>query len=235
MPGRAAGRSGRVQAHYASRVAAPAATDVRRALFERLIDHAALFPPASMSVADALRENERLRSSADGWIVGRFVVPASRIAELGAADLRLTVVLDAPLPADSRIDAVEARPGANLESLVGLAPEVYAEVPLEPPELERLADLGLRAKFRCGGATVPSIAALADAIQRCRELGLVFKATAGLHHALPTRGEHGCLNLLAAAVFGDEQEALAARDLAVTANGFAWGDRVASADDMARV
>ena len=215
-------------------MAAPAATDVRRALFERLIDHAALFPPASMAVAEALREDERLRASADGWIVGRFVVPASRIAELGAANLRLTVVLDAPVPADSRIDAVEARPGADLESLVGLAPEVYAEVPLEPLELERLADLGLRAKFRCGGAAVPSLTALAGAIRRCRELALAFKATAGLHHALSTGGEHGFLNLLAAAVFGNEQEALVARDLAVTANGFAWGDRLAGADDVAR-
>jgi len=215
-------------------VAAPAATDVRRALFERLIDHAALFPPASMAVADALREDERLRSSADGWIVGRFVAPASRVAELGAADLRLTVVFDGPLPADSRIDAVEAPPGADLESLVGLAPEVYAEVPPEPLELARLADLGVRAKFRCGGATVPSVGALARAIQCCRELGLVFKATAGLHHALPTGDEHGFLNLLAAAVFGDEEAALVARDLGVTADGFAWGDRVAAAADVAR-
>ncbi len=215
-------------------MAVPAATDVRRALFERLIDHAALFPPASMSVEDALAEDERLRSSVDGWIVGRFVVPASRIAELGTADLRLTVVLDEPVPADSRIDAVEARPGADLESLVGVATEVYAEVPLEPLELERLAGLGVRAKFRCGGAAVPSIGALAGAIRRCRELGLVFKATAGLHHAFPTGNEHGFLNLLAAAVFGDEDRALAAGDVRVTADGFAWGDRLAGADDVAR-
>jgi hypothetical protein len=221
-------------------MAAPAATDVRRALFERLIDHAALFPPANMSVENALAEDARLRSSADSWIVGRFVVPASRIAELGGAELRLTVVLDRPLPRDSRIEAVEARPGADLETLPGLAGEVYAEVPLESREnasaaLERLAGLGLRAKFRCGGAAVPSAEALAAAIARCRELGLVFKATAGLHHALPTRAEHGFLNLLAAAVFGEEEAALGARDASVTQDGFTWGDRVAAAEDVAAV
>jgi hypothetical protein len=223
---------------YASRVSAPAATDVRRALFERLIDHAALFPPASMSVADALAEDARLRSSADGWMVGRFVVPASRIAELGDADLRLTVVLDGTLPDDPRIEAVEVPTGADPEALVGLAAEVYAEVPVEPSNtvlqvLDRLAELGLRAKFRCGGTAVPSARALAAALRRCRELGLVFKGTAGLHHALPTGGEHGFLNLLAAAVFGDEEAALAARDLRVTAESFAWGDRIATADDVA--
>ena len=77
--------------------------------------------------------------------------------------------------------------------------------------------------------------ALAAAVRRCRELGLVFKATAGLHHALPTGGEHGFLNVLAAAVFGDEEAALAARDLRVAPDGFFWGDRIATADDVAHV
>lgn len=221
-------------------MAAPAVTDARRALLERLIDHAALFPPASMSVADALAEDERLRDGADGWILGRFVVLASRVQELGDADLRLTIVLDAPLPEDPRVESIESRPGAELETLVGLAPEVYVELPLEPrnrllPELERLAALGLRAKFRCGGASVPSADALGAAVRRCRELGLVFKATAGLHHARRTAGEHGFLNLLAAAVFGDEEAALATRDLCVTVDGFGWGERIATAEEVARV
>ena len=220
-------------------MAAPTATDTRRALLARLIDHAALFPPASMTVADALEEDARLRASDHAWIVGRFVVPASRVAELGDAPLRLTVVLDADVPDDPRIESIESRPGVDPEPLVGLAPEVYVEVPLPdgggpPAELERLARLGLRAKFRCGGAAVPSAAALGGAIRRCRELGLAFKATAGLHHALPTGGEYGFLNLLAAAVFGDEEHALAARSLRVDADGFAWGERVALAAEVAR-
>jgi hypothetical protein len=231
-------------------VVAPAVTDARRALLERLIDHAALFPPASMSVERALAEDRRLRAGANAWLVGRFVVPASRVEELGEAPLRLTVVLDGPLPDDPRIESVESRLGADPEELAGLAPEVYVEVPLDEgaptatsnnlllASLAQLNALGLRAKFRCGGASVPSAQALAAAIRRCRELGLVFKATAGLHHVLPTDGEHGFLNLLAAAVFGDEEAVLQDADphaFGVTADGFAWRGRTATAGEVARV
>jgi hypothetical protein len=218
---------------------APAATDARRALLERLIDHAALFPPASMTMDGALAEDRRLRAGPHAWLVGRFVVPASRVHELGDAQLALSVVLDAPPPDDPRTEAVESRPGADPEQLVGLAPEVYVEVPLDDGPagglLERLAALGLRAKFRCGGASVPSAEALGAAVGRCRELGLPFKATAGLHHALPTSGEHGFLNLLAAAVFGDEEEALRDRDLRLDGDGFTWRGRTARAEEVARV
>lgn len=223
-------------------MATAAVSGVRRALLERLVDHAALFPPASMSVEDALAEDRRLRAGPHGWLVGRFVVPASRVHELGDAPLRLTVVLDAPLPDDERIDSVEARPGTDPESVVGRASEVYVEVPLTSntllQDLERLAELGLRAKFRCGGASIPSVEALAGGLRACRELGLVCKATAGLHHALPTGGEHGFLNLLGAAVFGEEEAALDERDpgaFGLTSEGFRWRDRVAGPDEVARV
>src|SRR5436190_886868 len=64
----------------------------------------------------------------------------------------------------------------------------------------------------------------------CRSRGLVFKATAGLHHAYPTgSGEHGFLNLLAAAVFGNEEEALRERPpaFALGAESFRWRDQEA--------
>ena len=51
---------------------------------------------------------------------------------------------------------------------------------------------------------MPTVEELADFIRGCRSRGLVFKATAGLHHAYPTQaGEHGFLNVLAAAVSTD--------------------------------
>ena len=49
----------------------------------------------------------------------------------------------------------------------------------------------LRAKVRTGGVTAdvfPSASQLARFIARCAEVGVPFKATAGLHH--PLRGEH---------------------------------------------
>jgi hypothetical protein len=92
-------------------------------------------------------------------------------------------------------------------------------------------------KIRCGGAAIPSSEELAQFIRGCRERGVLFKATAGLHHAYPTEaGEHGFLNVLAASVFGDEDEALRARPgaFALDAESFRWNGRVADAAILAR-
>jgi hypothetical protein len=92
-------------------------------------------------------------------------------------------------------------------------------------------------KIRCGGARVPSVEELAAFIRGCRERGVVFKATAGLHHAYPTdAGEHGFLNLLAAVVFGDEEEALRARRGAfeLDSSSFRWRTREAGPERLAR-
>ncbi len=210
--------------------------DARRAALGGLVDHAALFPPASMSMAGALAEDARVRAAAEAWLVRRFVVPASQLGNLGDADLPLAVVLDAPYGGDDpRVEAVETRPGADLGAVAGLAPEVYVEL---PADLEALARIGLRAKVRCGGPTVPSVAELAEVVRSCRRLGLVFKATAGLHHAVRRNGEHGFLNLLAASVFGDEEAALAEEDASafvLDAASFRWRDRSATAVEVARV
>ena len=90
-------------------------------------------------------------------------------------------------------------------------------------------------KLRCGGARVPTRNEVGVFIRRCRDEGTRFKATAGLHHALPTNGEHGFLNLLAACVFGDEEELLTTRELSLDAESFRAGGRTAGADECARV
>ena len=103
---------------------------------------------------------------------------------------------------------------------------------------ERQGDVVYRegeTKLRCGGARVPEVEEVAAFVRRCRDAGLRFKATAGLHHALPTDGEHGFLNLLAACVFSDEEEMLATRDLALDAESFRAGGRAADAETCARV
>jgi hypothetical protein len=93
-------------------------------------------------------------------------------------------------------------------------------------------------KIRCGGARIPPVDEVAAFVRRCREHGLVFKATAGLHHAYPTdAGEHGFLNLLAAVVFGEEETALRARRGAfeLDERSFRWDGREADAAACARV
>jgi hypothetical protein len=214
----------------------------RRALLERLIDHAALFPPASMPMDEALAEDRAARASDYAWMIDRFVCPASKLGELDDEPLRLSVVLDTGElpPADERIEAVEAS-GVDPEVLFDAAPEIYFELPLRDDvsfRILQLGELGLRAKVRCGGSVVPTIPALAGLIQACRRLEVPFKASAGLHQPLRHDHEHGFLNLLAAAVFGDEEDALEEEDpaaFAVSGDAFRWRDREASADETAVV
>ena len=85
---------------------------------------------------------------------------------------------------------------------------------------------------------MPSVEELAEFIRGCRDRGIVFKATAGLHHAYPTdAGEHGFLNVLAATVFGDEEDALREGPGAfeLDAESFRWRDRAATPAPLADV
>jgi hypothetical protein len=90
-------------------------------------------------------------------------------------------------------------------------------------------------KLRCGGARVPTRNEVGVFIRRCRDEGTRFKATAGLHHALPTNGEHGFLNLLAACVFGDEEELLSTPLIELDAESLRAVGRNADGDTCARV
>ena len=198
--------------------------DARHALLGELIDHAPLFPPASLPLDEALAEHDRARGGEHAWMLRRFVAPASRLGELDGRDLRLSVVLDAPAALDDpRIEAVEVPPGSDERPS---AREVYLEGRIEQP---------YGAKVRCGGARVPAVEELAVFIRGCREQDVRFKATAGLHHALPTGGEHGFLGLLAACVFGDEERALRDDDFELDGDSFRWRGREAGPDELGRV
>jgi hypothetical protein len=188
--------------------------DARRALLTRFFDHAPMFPPASLPPAEALAEDRRARESEHAWMLGRLVWPAAQLSELSQEEGRALAIVD---------KGTERQDDA-----------VY----LEGVPLDEVAARGLRAKIRCGGDHVPSAEELADFIRGCRSRGLVFKATAGLHHAYPTEsGEHGFLNLLAATVFGNEEEALRERPPAFTldAASFRWRDQEALPTRLADV
>jgi hypothetical protein len=69
-------------------------------------------------------------------------------------------------------------------------------------------------------------------------MGIPFKATAGLHHPIRHDDEHGFLNLLSAAVFGDEEAALAETEphaFSLTADTLRWRNREAGAEKLATV
>ena len=219
-------------------------TDARHALLARLIDHAPTFPPASLSPAEALVEDARAAASPHAFMLARLVWPASRLVDLPPSDRAISAVLDAPIPSGFRVEAVEAPPSVDPAARDAVLPlgEVYVETPIDggiEDRLDELAAHGLRAKVRCGGASVPQVVALAAFVRSCRERCLVFKATAGLHHAVRSNGEHGFLNLLAAVTFaGEEESALAETDpsaFALDSGSFDWRGRSASPEELARV
>ena len=59
-----------------------------RALLSGVVDYAGLFPPAQLPLDQAIRNYARYRQEADAWMLGRFVIPVSRLLEWDAfADL----------------------------------------------------------------------------------------------------------------------------------------------------
>ena len=62
---------------------APAMLAGPRAFLAGLVDYAGLFPPAALDLAPAARNFATYRGGADAWMLGRFIVPAGRLDELG--------------------------------------------------------------------------------------------------------------------------------------------------------
>ena len=125
---------------------------------------------------------------------------------------------------------------AGRTGLDGLHGEAYVELPLGDGLEEKvaaLAERGLRAKVRCGGAEVPTADALGRFLSACRAAGVPFKATAGLHHPLAADGRHGFLNVIAACAFDDA--AALTEDVGSTPDGLRWRDRSADPDELERV
>ncbi len=56
--------------------------DARAALLGGLVDYAGLFPPASLDLTTALEHYDRHQRGADASMLGRFVLPATRLDEL---------------------------------------------------------------------------------------------------------------------------------------------------------
>ncbi len=91
---------------------APPVGPALTALLERVVDYAGLFPPARLSMQDAVRAYAEYRQGAEAWMLGRFVVPAARLDEFDEAGGELLPTsasgswpLSALLSADAETDA----------------------------------------------------------------------------------------------------------------------------------
>jgi hypothetical protein len=186
--------------------------DARQILLQRLFDHAPMFPPARLPLPEALEDHRAARASDESWMLARFVCPASMLHELPPG-LSLTAVADGVPDSPDAAEAFEVRAADPdvIRDFPRLDAEIYFEI-TDPRLIEAIRERGAAAKIRCGGGTVPSITELATFIRACRDADVPFKATAGLHHPVRSAGEHGFLNLLAAAATDDVEAMLESED-----------------------
>jgi hypothetical protein len=176
----------------------PQALAAIRALLTGAIDYAGLFPPASLSMHEAVRNYAGYARGADAWALGRFVVPISRLAELaaearpfldGASQPWRLSALAGPSGADeweqveqdairnAMVDAVELR-ARTVDDILRAAPklpahvEAFYEIPIgdDPAELiAAIAHVRAKAKVRTGGVT-------SDAFPSTEDLGRFIAA-----------------------------------------------------------
>jgi hypothetical protein len=198
-----------------------------------LIDYAGLFPPASLSMDEAVRNYDSYRRGPYAWMLNRFIVPAAQAREV-PLDFPLSVLGDAPWEVIETKEIVE--PKGRTVYVEGVA-------------VSELAKRGLRAKIRTGGVTpeaFPSVESVARFIRDCRDHRVPFKATAGLHHPLrcvkpltyeanaPTGTMHGFLNVFIAAAIPDRaEEVLMSNDFSIDGDAIRWRDVRLTRDDIA--
>ena len=201
-------------------------------LLARLIDYAGVFPPASLSMSEALANYARYRGGEHAWMLGRFVVPAAHAAEV-PDDVPASII---------GVDEIKAETEEDVHR-IGLESKdriVYVEI-ADLDLLEHIAAHdNLRAKIRTGGLTpdaFPSSSDIADFLRRCAAHGVAFKATAGLHHPVrcvrpltyapdaPRDTMHGFVNVFMAAALLSRAEAILGDD---DPKAFAFDDDTAS-------
>ncbi|HEY9643969.1 MAG TPA: hypothetical protein V6C57_25990, partial [Coleofasciculaceae cyanobacterium] len=184
------------------------------ALLGSVVDYAGLFPPAKLDLRQAMANYEQYQKSPEHWLLGRFVLPLARLPEFTAllpafpfhsgslsgivssdwptAIAQISSLINAPIA----ISALEFPPLAPtaIETVLSLLPaevEAFFEIPLHSnldDYLQVLQHPQSAAKLRTGGVTAadfPSRAQLGQVILALAKARVPFKATAGLHHALP--------------------------------------------------
>lgn len=229
-----------------------------KSLLQSIVDYAGLFPPAQLSLSDAVRIYDQAQASSHSWMLDRFVIPSPRLPELLEALATLTdrqsyfpwslsVILSsnwaaelaqlqtinglvaATLPLQIAIKAWEIAPlpPTEIPQVCQCLPpgiSAFFEIPFQAavePYIDALHQTHTAAKLRTGGVTqaaFPDHSQLSQRILTLAEAQIPFKATAGLHHPLPSKSPltdpanrpiasmHGFLNVALLAAFANQQQ-----------------------------
>jgi hypothetical protein len=162
-----------------------------RTLLAGAIDYAGLFPPAALSMDEAVRNYASYRGGPNAWALGRFVVPVARLGEFDAcadsllppagSPWRLAAIAGAggaddwhmveSFPARGAVpDALElrARTPDDVRAAAARLPtdlDVFYEIPIDSdpgPLVAAIARAGGRAKVRTGGVAAEAFPCAAD-------------------------------------------------------------------------
>src|SRR5437867_1036222 len=111
-------------------------------LLRQSIDYAGLFPPAGLGMSAAVDNYLRYGAGSEAWALGRFIVPAARLAEFEKA----------------AGDGSSGRPGRQTWQLSALVGPDVAD------DLDQIAGFQQRQVGTAKGMTVDTIEAKADAV-----------------------------------------------------------------------
>ena len=150
-----------------------------RALLTEIVDYAGLFPPSALSMAEAIRNYAAYKNSIYSWMLGKFVIPVSRLDEfLEAAqdfvgrekdDLwRLSVLAGADI--DETVGTIRNFNDKNSGFVICDALEVKAETPLQIETMAKIVPADLTAYFEIpiGGDLAELVSTLAIFKQRAK-------------------------------------------------------------------
>lgn len=147
--------------------------NILRDFLEHMVDYAGLFPPARLDMKTAFHNYDAYRDSLESWMLGRFIVPFSRLAEMEEE-------------AGDRIGAASEQNPFRYSLIAGPRPDAAA--------------LGLAAfngKYRLSGngagAVVEAVECKADTIEEIRSLAGLFPEDVAVFVEIPWGKEAGGL------------------------------------------
>ncbi len=173
-------------------------TESLRVLLAEIVDYAGLFPPSKVGMTSAVQNYADYLEGEYAWMLGRFILPVSRLDEFaaeaenlfGEKTWLLSVIADRSLPETlAKIDEFNEQHSEKakidtLEIKVDSAEEIHAaekilpktlttyfEIPLKDVLTDLMMALAIthnRAKFRTGGITQDAFPNSADVIRFMR-------------------------------------------------------------------